>query len=107
MTRDNLRARWIIKPLECELCKGFEYVNHLFFECIVSKHAWEVVSEVFDIEDSDFESLASKWLCNKTFLYFNVVSSAVPWGTWDNRNNLVFNRVTWINLKQVWRLVLL
>jgi hypothetical protein len=37
----------------------------------------------------------------------NVVSSAILWGVWNNRNNLVSNKVAWINMKQVWRLVLL
>jgi hypothetical protein len=27
------------------------------------------------------------------------------WGLWLNRNNLVFNKTTWINVKQVWRMV--
>ena len=31
MTRDNLRARGIPKPLECEICKEIEIVKHLFF----------------------------------------------------------------------------
>jgi hypothetical protein len=54
----------------------------------------------------NFESIASKWLCNKKFLHFNLVTSAFLWGLWINRNNLVFNKVTWINNKQVRRLVL-
>jgi hypothetical protein len=64
------------------------------------------VFEVFNIHVTDFESIASKWLCNKEFLHFNLVFSAVLWRLWINRNNLVFNKVTWINIKQVWRLVL-
>ena len=106
MTRDNLRARDMAKPMECELCKEFESVHHLFFECLVSRHLWENVSEVFNIHITDFRSLASKWLCNKKFLHFNVVTSAVLWSIWNNRNSLVFNKCTWINMKQVWRLVL-
>jgi hypothetical protein len=33
-----------------------------------------VVEEVFDMHVSNFESIASKWLCNKKFMHFNVVS---------------------------------
>jgi hypothetical protein len=39
-------------------------------------------------------------------MHFSVVTSTVLWGMWINKNNLVFNKLTWINIKQVWRLVL-
>jgi hypothetical protein len=42
----------------------------------------------------------------KRFLHFNLVSSAVLWALQINRNNLVFNNVVWLNIKNVWRLVL-
>ena len=29
------------------------------------------------------------------------------WSLWINRNNIVFNRKIWLNLKQVWHLILL
>jgi hypothetical protein len=29
------------------------------------------------------------------------------WSLWNNRNNIVFNHRTWLNLKQVWYLALL
>jgi hypothetical protein len=55
---------------------------------------------------NDFESIASKWLSNKRFLHFNLVASAVLWALEINRNNLVFNNVVWLNIKNGWRLVL-
>jgi hypothetical protein len=55
---------------------------------------------------TDFESTASKCLCNKKFLHFNLVSSVVLWTPWIYRNNHVFNKTTWLNIKQVWRLAL-
>jgi hypothetical protein len=48
-----------------------------------------------------FLSLASKWLCNKRYLQFNVVSPVVVWSNWNNWNNLVFNQKTWIYMKHV------
>jgi hypothetical protein len=105
MTRDNLRARGIPKPMECEMCSEFETVQYLMFECIVSRALWNLVEVVFGMHVSNFESITSKWLCIKKFINFNVVSSAILWGLWLNRNNLVFNKITWINLKPVWRLV--
>jgi hypothetical protein len=77
MTRDDLRAREIPKPMECEMCTEFETVQHLMFECIVSRALWDSVEEVFDVHVSNFESIATKWLCNKKIMHFNVVSSLV------------------------------
>jgi hypothetical protein len=94
------------KPLECEMCKEIETVKHIMFECIVARLLWDEVFKIFDIVVTDFESIATKWLCNKKFLHFNLVSSAVLWTLWINRNNLVFNKMTWLNSKQVWRLAL-
>jgi hypothetical protein len=79
MTRDNLRHRGIQKSLFCELCSELESVKHLLFDRLVSRLLWAVVQEIFDIEIVDYLSLASKWLCNKKFEQFNVVSSAVMW----------------------------
>jgi hypothetical protein len=99
MTRNNLRARGIPKPMECEMCAEFETMHHLMFDCVVARALWDLFEEVFDVHVSNFESIATKWLCNKKFMHFNVVSSAILWGLWLNRNNLVFNKTTWINVK--------
>jgi hypothetical protein len=64
------------------------------FKCLDSGLIWDDVFEIFDIAITNFEFFASKWLCNKKFLHFNVVSYAVLWGLWINRINLVFNKVT-------------
>jgi hypothetical protein len=94
MTRDNLRRRGMPKPLECSLCKEIEIVKHLFFECLISELLWDDVFEVFNIRATDFLSIASIWLCNTRHLQFNVVSSAVLWSIWNNRNSIVFNKKT-------------
>jgi hypothetical protein len=105
MIRDNLSTIGMVKTLMCEMCKEFESFKHLMFEHIVSRLQWDDV-QVFGISVSNFESIASKWLCNKRFLHFNLVSSTTLWGLWINRNNRIFNKVTWINIKHVWRQVL-
>jgi hypothetical protein len=68
LTRDNLRRRGIPKPLECSVCKDIESVTHLFFDYLISKLLWREVQEIFNVEISDFLSLASKWLCSRRFL---------------------------------------
>jgi hypothetical protein len=67
---------------------------------------WQEVQEIFGIRVHDFLSLASKWLCSRRYLQFNVVSSAVIWTIWNNRNSIVFNRNPWLNMKQVWQRLL-
>jgi hypothetical protein len=68
------------------------------FECVVSRMLWDDIFKIFDILVTNFESIASKWL-NKKFMHFNLVSSAVLWTLWINRNNLVFNKTVWLNIK--------
>ena len=60
LTKDNLRRRGIPKPLECSLCKEIESVHHLFFDYIVARNTRDLVTKVFSLEITDFESLASK-----------------------------------------------
>jgi hypothetical protein len=45
------------------------------FDCIVSTLLWDDVFQKIYIVVDDFESIASRWLCNKRFLHFNIVSS--------------------------------
>lgn len=60
---------------------------------------------IFQVQIVNFESVAKLWLCNKRFLHLNVVTSATLWGLWNFRNSIVFNRVSWISLKQVLGLI--
>jgi hypothetical protein len=106
MTRDNLRRRGIPKPMECSFYKDFESVHPLFFDCIVAKQMWALVDRVFKHKVGKYLDIDSRGLCNKKFLQFNFISSAVLWGIWNFRNSLVFNRLTSLDLKQVWRVVL-
>lgn len=54
-----------------------ETSQHLFFECVVAKQVWSMISELLDLEiGSGFESIGSRWLSNKRFLVHNMFSSA-------------------------------
>lgn len=94
------------KPLECVHCKEIETIYHLFFECIVARQFWNVIESMFHVQIVDFESLAKPWLCNKKYLHLNVVTYAVLWWLWNFRNSIVFNRVTWMSMKQVMGMIL-
>jgi hypothetical protein len=44
MTKDNLRIRGIVKPIECAMCNEIETVKHLIFDYIVARLLWDDVS---------------------------------------------------------------
>ncbi|XBJ09276.1 hypothetical protein VPH35_014375 [Triticum aestivum] len=106
MTRDNLRKRHIIKPLDCVYCLEQESRSHLFFKCIVARHLWVPVENFFSIQiGSSFESVARFWIANKKCSVLNTVSSAVLWCLWKYRNAMIFSNTSWISVPQVLRLI--
>ena len=106
MTRDNLRKRHIIKPLDCVYCLEQESCSHLFFECIVAKHLWAHIEEYFSSQiGSSFESVARFWIATKKCSVLNTVSSAVLWCLWKYRNAMIFSNTSWISIPQVLRLI--
>jgi hypothetical protein len=81
LTRDNLGKRRHVDDGSCLFCKEDESIHHLFFGCVGAKQAWEMVYEIAGIEIGvDYESIASRWLCNKKFDVVNMLSSVVCWG---------------------------
>jgi hypothetical protein len=49
LTRDNLAKRRKVKDPSCHLCLEQESVHHLFFECVVAKQCWKVISDAVGI----------------------------------------------------------
>src|SRR4051794_41111561 len=47
MTRDNMKRRHLHKLEDCIFCSEEESIDHLFFECIVARQIWPVISEFF------------------------------------------------------------
>jgi hypothetical protein len=78
LTRDNLEKRQSLDKNKCLFCEEKETIDHLFFECVVAKQSWLIVSEIVGFSiGMDYESVAKRWLCNKKFVIVNVISSAV------------------------------
>jgi hypothetical protein len=63
---------------------------------VLAQHIWEGVAEVsgYDIRPN-FEYIATRWLCNKRHLVFNMIASAMMWSIWKMRNFLCFQKGTW------------
>jgi hypothetical protein len=81
-----------------------ESIQHLFFECVVARAIWGFVSEFlgFDIGAS-YISVNSKWLLKDKCYVVNVISTAVLRGLWLIRNDTVFNKQGWTEVKTVLR----
>ena len=47
LVRENLVKRQHFNDLSCLFCSEGENINHLFFECVVAKYIWGLVSEHF------------------------------------------------------------
>jgi hypothetical protein len=72
------------------------------FECVFLELFGAIClkcSTLMSLTSNLLPHLRLKWLCNKKFLHFNLVSSAILWELWINRNNIVFNKVIWIIIK--------
>ena len=68
---------------------------------------WSSVSEFFSYTlGSDYFSIAKYWLANKKHNALNSICACVLWTIWKHRNSCIFKNVTWIDVKQVWNLVL-
>jgi hypothetical protein len=108
MTEDNMKKRNMNKPECCILCSESETINHLFFDCIVAREIWQIISKFFAIPlGTDYLSIARFWLSNKKNAVLNSVCSATLWCIWKFRNDMIFNGQPWLNLHQIIRMILL
>jgi hypothetical protein len=100
LTRDNLLKRKNLDDVSCLFCSEPESVCHLFFECCVSKIMWQNFSEMCGKKiGTDFESVASLWLCAKKFKSINIGTIAVMWGIWKMRNCMRFQENQWLGMQ--------
>jgi hypothetical protein len=92
------------KPEQCRFCSEKESISHLFFECAVAKVMWGFTSEFLGWDIGlDYFSVASKWIHKVKFGYVNVISSAVVRAIWLMRNDMVFMKQDWRDVKDVIR----
>ena len=45
LTRDNLSKPKKVDGPSCLFCKEPETINHIFFECVIAKRTWSILSK--------------------------------------------------------------
>jgi hypothetical protein len=106
-TIDNLNRKGMHKPEECMFCKENESIAHLFFECVVAKATWAYVYEFLGIDIcADFISVATRWISKQKSYVVNIISTTVLRGLWLTRNDFVFEKQGWRDVKTVLRRIL-
>ena len=68
LTRDNLNIRKKLDDVNCLFCSENESAHHLFFDCVVLRQIWSMISECLGVNIDDNTSVAAMWLSNKYFL---------------------------------------
>ena len=101
LTRDVLESRGkLLEDNTCLFCTERETSHHLFFDCVVARNMWCVISELLNLDiGSDFESIGGKWLSNKRFLIPNMCTSASLWCLWKLRNDMHFQNIRWRSME--------
>jgi hypothetical protein len=104
LTRDNLSKRRKVDDASCLFCNEQESAKHLFFDCVVARYIWNIISEVFGIAiGENFESVARWWISENKNYVLNIFSSATLWTLWSIRNEMCFQGLKWPGVKEVMR----
>jgi hypothetical protein len=104
LTRDNLSKRRTLDDESCLFCNEHESAKHLFFECVVAKSIWDVVSDIFKLSNANsFESVARWWLSDNKNSVLNIFSSDTLWTLWSVRNEICFQELRWPGVKELLR----
>ena len=64
----NLNIRKKLDDVNCLFCSKNESAHHLFFDCVVLRQIWSMISEYLGVNIDDNTSVAAMWLSNKYFL---------------------------------------
>ena len=86
----------------CLFCAEPESINHLFFECCVTKVLWSFLHDCLELNGNwSYEFMASLWIANKKHLVTNAVLAATLWCMWKLRNQICFQGGVWTGLKEL------
>jgi hypothetical protein len=105
LTRDNLVKRQSEDDLTCVFCDELETCNHLFFECVVAKAAWNEIKFCAGstVTIVDINSLAKFWDNKRDDSALNMIHVALLWVLWLTQNDMCFKRNNWSRMQVIWR----
>ena len=90
-----MKRRKIEDPT-CLFCNEQETIYHLFFDCVVSKQLWHIVSGILSTQlGGSLDNIGQFWLSNERNCIINMCTSAVCWSLWKLRNDMCFQRKMW------------
>jgi hypothetical protein len=96
LTRDNLAKRKKVDDKKCLICLEEETVQHLFFEYVVAKQCWRLMSEILNVRiENSLADIGSLWFSSKRNVVVNIITSATLWCIWKLRNECCFQHIGW------------
>jgi hypothetical protein len=100
LTRDNLVKWQSVDDLTCVFCNELDTCNHLFFECVVAKAAWNEIKLCVGSTEAivDINSVAEKWEDKRDNSALNMINAALLWVLWLTRNDMFFKRNNWCGM---------
>lgn len=96
LTKDNMvRRNWQGDP-KCYFCNLPETVDHLLFNCPVTKVVWGILARCFD-QNSRPSSYEQYWFWIRQVLpggkdVYTFGLAAIIWATWKTRNRCCFDK---------------
>ena len=79
----------------------------MFFDCVVVVEVWKIISSLTSIDAHvTYESVAIWRVSNKKKQANNLVHVASLWAIWRCRNDMCFNKNTWLALHAIPRKIL-
>jgi hypothetical protein len=78
-----------------------------FFECVLAKAILGLVGELLGSGiGADYISVAAKWLQKEKLCGTNIITTAVLRSAWLIRNDFIFNKQVWVDVKMILRRML-
>lgn len=75
----------------------------MFFDYVIVIEVWKIISSLTSIEHVTYECMARWWVSNKKNQANNLVHAATLWAIRRCRNDLCFNKNTWLCLHVILR----
>ena len=105
LTKDNLAKRRWIGSMKCVFCDADESAEHLFIKCTFARDIWILVHFTFNVyPPTNIANMFGSWLNGidkVTKACIRIGVAAVLWAVWNCRNDIVFNKTTYIHYLQV------